>query len=333
MPENVPRLGFLGVGWIGRQRMEAVARAGAGHVAVVCDADPAVARAAADAVGCARVCASIDELLDAELDGLVIATPTALHAAHGRLALERNLPVFTQKPLARTESECAGLIQLARRADVALGVDMSYRHVAAVRAALDRLHAGAIGTPHAAELVFHNAYGPDKPWARDARLAGGGALIDLGPHLIDLARLFLGGLDFRAVHADLFASGQRLDGDLDVVEDQAFAQVTLEDGRVVRIACSWWLPAGTDAVIEATFLGDGRALRIRNVAGSFYDFEASLVHGRSSEQIAGPPDDWGPRALVDWARKLAGDRRYDPEVEQLLDVARLIDAIYGRQER
>ena len=333
MTENTPRLGFLGVGWIGRQRMEALARAGAGRVAVVCDADCAAARAAADGVGCGRVCASLEELLDAELDGVVIATPTALHAEHARLALERNLPVFTQKPLARTESECVGLTQLARRADVALGVDMSYRHVAAVGAALDRLHAGAIGTPHAAELVFHNAYGPDKAWARDARLAGGGALIDLGPHLIDLARLFLGRLDFRAVHADLFAAGERVDGDPAVVEDQAFAHVTLADGRVVRIACSWWLPAGTDAVIEATFLGEGRALRIRNVAGSFYDFEALLMHGRSCKQIAGPPDEWGPRALIDWARRLADGGRYDPEVEQLLDVARLIDAIYGREER
>ena len=68
--------------------------------------------------------------------------------------------------------------------DALLGVDMSYRYVAAVTAALDALHAGAIGRPHAADLVFHNAYGPDKAWVRDAELAGGGALIDLGCHLV-----------------------------------------------------------------------------------------------------------------------------------------------------
>jgi predicted dehydrogenase len=328
--DGLPRLGFLGVGWIGRHRMEAVRRAGEAQVSAVADLDADAARAGAGAVGCSSVCSDIDELLGFELDGVVIATPTALHAEQARRALEHGVPVFCQKPLGRTAGECQALVELARGANVPLGVDMSYRHVSAVTAALAYLRGGAIGDVHAAELVFHNAYGPDKAWVRDVELAGGGALIDLGCHLIDLARLFLGPLEPDSIHADLFAAGARLDPDPAVVEDQAFAQVTLADGRVVRLACSWWLPAGTDAVIEASFLGEGRALRIRNVGGSFYDFEAVLLDGREAEQIAAPPDDWGPRALVQWARQLRNGRRFDPEVEQLVQVARVIDGIYGR---
>ena len=207
---------------------------------------------------------------------------------------------------------------------------MSYRHLAAVRAALAALRAGRIGEPHAAELVFHNAYGPDREWARDAGLAGGGALIDLGCHLVDLARLFLGSVSAQRVHSDLFASGARLGPDPSQVEDLALAQVTLADGRAMRIACSWWLPAGIDALIEASFIGHGRALTIRNVAGSFYDFEALLVEGRRSRRICEPPDDWGGRALIDWASRLTSDPWFDAEVEQQVDVARVIDQIYGR---
>jgi predicted dehydrogenase len=192
------------------------------------------------------------------------------------------------------------------------------------------LQAGRIGEPHAAELVFHNAYGPDSGWARDAALAGGGALVDLGCHLIDLARLFLGPLRPADVHADLFAGGRRLKPDPDEVEDLALAQVTLQDGRVLRLACSWWQPLGTDAVIEATFIGDGRALRVANVGGSFYDFEALLIEGSRAERLAAPPDEWGGRMLVDWARRLPADGRYDPAVEDVVEVAELIDAIYGR---
>jgi predicted dehydrogenase len=330
--DTLPRLGFLGVGWIGRHRMEAVARAGAAVVGAIADADAAAARSAAQAAGCDTVMTTLDELLDPELhlDGMVIATPTALHASQVAAALELGLPVFCQKPLGRTAAECEALIHQAERADVPLGVDMSYRHVTAVTTALNYMRAGAIGDVHAAELVFHNAYGPDKAWVRDVELAGGGALIDLGCHLIDLARLFLGSLEPEDVHADLFAGGARLQPDPAVVEDQAFAQLTLADGRALRIACSWWLPAGTDAVIEATFLGEGRALRIRNVGGSFYDFEALLVDGRQVEQIEGPPDEWGGRALIDWARRLGNGRHYDPEVEQIVQVARVIDRIYGR---
>jgi predicted dehydrogenase len=310
--------------------MEAVHRAGAARVAAVADADQAAARAAAASVRCGQVCADLDGLLSDDLDGVVIATPTALHAEQAGRALERGVPVFCQKPLGRSARECRKVIELARRADVPLGVDMSYRYVDAVQRALEALHAGRIGEPHAAELTFHNAYGPDKAWVRDVELAGGGALIDLGCHLIDLARLFLGELVAASVHADLFASGTRLGADPRRVEDLALAQVTLDDGRAIRVACSWWLPAGTDAVVDVSFIGEGRALSIRNVGGSFYDFEALLLDGRKAERLAAPPDEWGGRALIAWAERVGRERSYDHSVEQLVQVAELIDRIYGR---
>jgi predicted dehydrogenase len=331
--ERLPRLGFLGVGWIGRQRMEALDQAGTGCVVAVADRDREAARSAAGAVGCEAVCEGLDALLDHELDGVVIATPTALHATQVEDVLERGLPVFCQKPLGRPLVETRRLVDRARPADLALGVDMSYRHLAAVAAALRELRAGRIGEPYAADLVFHNAYGPDKPWVRDVELAGGGALIDLGPHLLDLARLFLGELSVAAVHADLFAAGRRLEPDPDGVEDLALAQISLTRERVVRLGCSWWIPAGQDAVIEATFYGPEGALRVANVGGSFYDFEALALHGRMAETLARSPDDWGGRALVAWSRSLAVGRGFDPEVESLVDVAAVIDAVYGRGVR
>jgi len=329
-PPRTARLGFLGVGWIGRQRMIAAHSAGAATVVGVADLDGMAARTAADDVGCDTVVADLDALLALELDGVVIATPTGLHARHVAAALRAGIPVFAQKPLARTEEETRRLVGLARERDLRLGVDMSYRHLAATRAALDRLHAGAIGTVHAVELTFHNAYGPDKGWARDVALAGGGALLDLGCHLLDLASLFLGRLDAVAVHADLFSGGRRLPPDPRVVEDLALAQLTLGGGEAVRLACSWWLPMGADAVIELTFLGSRGALRIANVGGSFFDFEAVEIHGRSLERLVGPPDDWGPRALLEWARALPHAPGFDPEVERLGDVAGVIDRILGR---
>jgi predicted dehydrogenase len=276
------------------------------------------------------VCADLDEMLGLGLDGIVIASPTGLHADQARAALEQGLAVFCQKPLGRTAAECSELVHLARRADVALGVDMSYRHTAAVQAALASLHAGEIGRPHHAELVFHNAYGPDKPWALDGRLAGGGALIDLGCHLMDLARLFFGTVAVRSLHADLFCEGEPLNGDPSQVEDLALAQLTLEDGRTLRLACSWWLPAGTDAVIEASFLGRRRALTVRNVGGSLHDLETVLVEGRTARRICKPPDPWGGRALLAWASRLGGNGSFDPDVQQLVEVAEVLDRIYGR---
>ncbi len=94
-----PKLGFLGVGWIGRNRLDALAASGAAEVAAV--ADPAVT----EEMHGLEPLASLEELLACDLDGVVIATPSALHAEQAIAALERGLPVFCQKPLARTAAE------------------------------------------------------------------------------------------------------------------------------------------------------------------------------------------------------------------------------------
>jgi predicted dehydrogenase len=60
------------------------------------------------------------------------------------------------------------------------------------------MRSGELGRVFAVDLVFHNAYGPDKPWFYDPELAGGGCVMDLGVHLVDLA---LWSLDFPGVTA------------------------------------------------------------------------------------------------------------------------------------
>jgi predicted dehydrogenase len=323
-----PRLGFIGTGWIGRQRMEALAGAGAAEVAAVADADQQAARVAALAVGCDSVHSQLDALLDLPLDGIVIATPTALHAAQAARVLEAGRHVFCQKPLGRTEPECRRLIELARRRDLALGVDMSYRHLAATAAVRARLP--ELGRVHALELTFHNAYGPDKPWAHDVTLAGGGALIDLGCHLLDLADELTGPLEPESLQADLMRDGRLLSADPIEVEDLALVQLRTRDGRVVRLACSWWLAAGRDAVIELTLLGTGRALRITNLGGSFYDFRAELLDGRQTQALSEPGEDWGAGAILAWARRVGAGAGFDCDVERVARVAGVIDRIYGR---
>jgi predicted dehydrogenase len=324
------RLGFLGVGWIGRHRMLAVHRSGLATVAAVADADPAVAEKAAAEVGAPAV--RPEALLDGGLglDGVVIATPSALHADQAITALDAGLAVFCQKPLGRTAEECAAVVAAARRADRLLGVDLSYRHLRAVEAMHELVVSGGIGDVFAVDLVFHNAYGPDKAWFRDRALAGGGCVIDLGIHLVDLALWMLGGPKVETVEARLFAGGRPLPAEPDVVEDHAVARLDLASGAVVNLACSWFLHAGCDAVISAAFHGTTGGVSLRNVGGSFYDFRADLHRGTTAEALAVPPDDWGGRAAVAWAQRLAAGDRFDPAVEDIVAVARVLDRIYGR---
>lgn len=333
MPVSALRLGFLGAGWIGRNRLEAIVGAGAGAVAAVADAAPDVAaRVVADHGG--DVVAPdrlVDEADRLGLDGVVIATPSALHADQAIAALDRGLPVFCQKPLGRTAAECAAVVDAARRADRLLAVDLSYRHLAAVGAVREQLSAGSIGDVYAVDLVFHNAYGPDKAWFTDPALSGGGCVIDLGIHLVDLALWLLGdGAKVDHVSSRLFVGGRPLDAGAGRVEDHALAQLDLADGTALSLACSWFLHAGCDAVIRANFHGTTGTLEVANVGGSFYDFEARLHRGTSTSTLVHPPDDWGGRAVISWARRVAEGARFDPGNDDVVAVASVLDRIYGR---
>ena len=103
---------------------------------------------------------SLEEMLALKPDGVVIATPSALHAAQCVQAFDAGAAVFCQKPLARTAAEVAAVLDAARRSDRLLGVDLSYRFTAAMQAIRKQVQSGELGRVFAADLIFHNAYGP-----------------------------------------------------------------------------------------------------------------------------------------------------------------------------
>ena len=325
-----PRIGFLGLGWIGRHRMQAVLEAGDATVAALADAAEAARGEAATLAPEATTAETLEDLLDADLDGIVIATPSALHAAQSLKALDAGLAVFCQKPVGRTAAEVHAVVDAAERADRLLGVDMCYRHCAATQPIAAAIQAGELGRVFAADLTFHNAYGPDKPWYYDRNLSGGGCLIDLGVHLVDLALWALGFPRVVQVSGRLFADGEMLARGTDAVEDYAIATLVTEAGTAIRIACSWNLAAGQDAVIEAAFYGTSGGMAMRNPGGGYYDFETARMTGTARETIVRPPDAWGGRPVVEWAQRLARGEGFDAEARSLVTVAEIFDRIYGR---
>lgn len=323
-----PKLGFLGVGWIGRHRLESVSNAGVADIRVLADPVDENLKAGQLLAPEAKRVATFDELLADDLDGVVIATPSALHAEQCRIALERGLAVFCQKPLARDGTEVSTVIAAAKRANRLLGVDLSYRHVEGLKAIRQFVMAGAFGTVFAADLVFHNAYGPGKPWFYDRALSGGGCLIDLGIHLVDLAFWILRDRVVN-VSSALFAEGLRLKPGAQAIEDYATARMEMASGAMVNLACSWKAHAGADAVIEATFHGTKGGATLRNIRGSFTEFRAEGFNGTSRQLLAEPPDPWGGGAILQWTRRLQESPAFDPAILEHEEVARTLDRIYG----
>ena len=325
------RLGFLGVGWIGRHRLEAVAKSGIAEIVAIADPSRAEAEAARAAAPRARLFDRYEDLLGLPLDGIVIATPSAMHAGQAILALEQGLAVFCQKPLGRNAAETRRVVSAARAADRLLGVDMSYRTLDGVRRMGEFCRSGRLGRLYTGDFVFHNAYGPDKDWFYDRRLSGGGCVMDLGIHLVDLALWLFGDARVERTQSRLFAGGEPLPRRPRAVEDYALVTMHLEGGAVARIACSWRLSAGREAVIEASVYGTEGAVMLRNVNGSFYDFVAEHCVGTRREILAEPPEPWGGRAIVEWASRVASGAGFDPAAERLVVAAEAIDGIYGRR--
>ena len=323
-------LGFLGLGWIGRNRMEAMLATGEAKAIALCDSNPEMVASAQEIAPDAQALVSFDEMLAQQPDGVVIATPSALHAEQCIAAFDAGVAVFCQKPLGRNANEVRAVLDAAERADRLLGVDLSYRHTAAMQSIRERVRSGELGKIFAADLTFHNAYGPQSGWFWDAKLSGGGCLIDLGVHLVDLALWLLDFPEVVGARGTLMRDGHSVGPD--EVENYATGELTLANGAQVRIACSWNLNAGQEAVIDATFHGTAASARMHNRNGSFFDFAAELMRGRDWELLVAPPDDWGGRAAAEWARKLAAGERFSGTTTGLLASAQALDRLYARAD-
>jgi predicted dehydrogenase len=351
----------VGLGWIGLHRLQSLLQEEIAEVVAICDPDADAMEAATQVVPQAHQVRSLDELWTCELDGVVIATPSALHAAQALAALRNGKAVFCQKPLARTAVEARQIVDAAREANLLLEVDFCYRHVTGVEQMRRVVRSGELGEIFCIDLTFHNAYGPDKAWFYTSDLSGGGCVIDLGIHLVDLTGWITGEWGFEDVRSTLWRQGRPMTELAGSVEECAIAEWRQPSGAGVRLACSWNLSAGQDAVIEARFYGTRGAVALRNLEGSFFDFLTEHYVGtqrhvlkaagdvpvdterrngapfdenhRDSETVVGKNawDAWGGKALIQWTKRLTEACRFDEGIVRAVSVAELLDAIYARE--
>src|SRR5690606_1986314 len=326
--DTLPKLGFLGVGWIGKNRLEALTTEGLTEDIAVCDPHQPSVENTFKSVPSAKVSESFDELLNSDVDGIVIATPSALHSKQAIQALQRGKAVFCQKPLGRDLTETKAVVHAAQQADRLLAVDYSYRFTKGIAAVKELLDQEALGKIFAVEAIFHNAYGPDKAWFYDPGLSGGGCLIDLGSHLVDLIFYLFKSPAIEVRYANLLAQGRPLVSRGERVEDFAEAQLKTSTGISIHLACSWKLSVGKDAAIALKIYGTHGGVSFHNVNGSFYDFQADFFTQNNRKTLVNPPDDWGGKAIQHWGRQLAKGNQFNNENYELIKSAALLEEIY-----
>ena len=196
----------IGSGFIGPVHVEALRRIGVNVVGVL-DATPEVTERAANRMGLGKAYASLEELLDDDRVQVIhIATPNHLHFGMAEAALRAGKHVMCEKPLAMNAADTAQLVELAREAGVAAGVDYNIRFYPLCLEARDMVRRGDVGeiTSVCGSYVQDwLLYTTDYSWRVEAEQGGQlRAVADIGTHWLDLMHV-VSGLEIQEVFADL----------------------------------------------------------------------------------------------------------------------------------
>ncbi len=192
------RWGIAGFGWVAADYMVPAIIAAGGQVSAVADPS-AAARQRAEGAGL-RAFGTTEAMLGSGLcDLLYVATPNDAHLGPVEAAAAAGIPVLSEKPMAGTLGE-AETIAAVVSGRVLYGTAFDQRHHPAHAAMADAVRDGAIGRPVAMRVVYacwvDPGWSPDGAphdnWRADPRRAGGGAVIDLALHGLDLAQRLLG---------------------------------------------------------------------------------------------------------------------------------------------
>ncbi len=183
------RWGVIGCGGIARRRTipEGILPALNSELVAVFDANVPVAQEMAQELG-VKGYASEDELLcDTNVDAVYIATPVFLHAKQAIKALQSGKHVLVEKPPAMTVNESELMVEEAKKRNLKLGVGFMMRFHGLHQKLRRMVADGELGTPVLGRAQLSCWYPPmDGAWRQDPSLGGGGALIDMGNHLLDL---------------------------------------------------------------------------------------------------------------------------------------------------
>jgi predicted dehydrogenase len=273
------RAGVVGLGWAGQQHMAAYADLPDVDLVALAGREPVPLRELGEQFGVAperRFDDWPDLLTQSDLDVLSIAAPTTLHAPIAIAALDAGIHVLSEKPLAESAEVGERMVQAAERNQRVLDVSFNHRRRGVVKALKDLIDGGSLGAIYYAKAGWVRRQGIPTlgSWFTRRVTAGGGPLMDLGVHMIDIVLHLLGEPSVRTVTAATYAEfGPRGLGsapaatmsktgdfgtDFDV-EDLSTAFLRLSGGATLLLESSWaqWVPE--DQCYVTVYGADGGA--------------------------------------------------------------------------
>jgi predicted dehydrogenase len=326
------RIAVVGAGAIAQlAHLPVLSKMRGAQLVALCDNDGPKARALADRLAIPDVFTDIDELLELEeLDAVVVATPNHLHEPHVLSAIAAGVHVLCERPLAFTARGVERILAAAARADRKVAVANNHRFRADVQA-LDRfLHGGELGRLAGVRSGSYQLKLPGGAgsggWRGRRPEAGGGAFMDQGVPLLDLALWLADYPDPVRVTAHM---------------DRGAGKNAVEDAMLVHLECAGGLTFSFD--ITRAYVGDEERwwFEVLAARGS-----ARLAPLRVVKELNGRPTDVSPggatsrdsafvqsyRAeLAHFIAVVTGEAKYEAPTDQVT-LHRVLEAIYKSAE-
>jgi predicted dehydrogenase len=228
-------VGIVGVGAIAQlAHLPALAKLKDVEVVALCDNDGPKAAAIAERFGVPHVFTDIEDLLEIEMDAVIIATPNHLHEPHVLSALKNGVNVLCERPLALGSRGVERILAAAERSKLKVKVGNNHRFRSDVQQLVRFLEGGELGGLHSVRAGEYRFGNPHAGWRRRRAEAGGGAFLEHGLPLLDLA-LWLA--DFpRPVRVSAVSEGPRSPA---AVEDSMVVQLECASGITIVCDTTW----------------------------------------------------------------------------------------------
>ena len=321
--------------------------------------DEAALADAADRLGFAHTETDWEDAID-EVDVFYNLGPNHLHPEPSIAALERDVPVFCEKPLAPTVEDAERMAAAARESDAIAGCAFNYRFVPAIQYAKNLIDAGDLGTIRHVRGHYLQDWGtdPEDPWSwrMDEDLAGSGALGDLGAHTIDLARFLVGeragDIERVSGHTETFIEERPVEDGNETcpvtVDDAYSAQAEFESGAMGTFEASRMASGHKNDHTIAVHGSEGslkfaleRLNELEVLRGESRGYETVLVTDESDPYVE---HWWPPGHVLGWEHTfvhedyeflsaVAEGESYEPSFETAAEVQRVLDAIERSDER
>lgn len=287
--KNKIKWGVIGSGGIAQRRTipEGIVQAEHAELVAVYDINLEVNKAVAAKFN-AKAVQSIQELLDSDIDAIYIASPVNMHLEHAIACAKGKKHIFCEKPLGMTVEEAEAMIKVCQHEGVYLGTGLMMRFLAQHQAALKLIQEGKLGKPVFGRAQLSCWYPPiEGAWRQDPVVGGGGSLMDMGSHCIDLLEMFFGPV--KSVSCFINNSVHDYQS-----EDASIVSLSFKNGALATVDSCFCIPDNSSKNILELYGSQGSILAKgtigQGVSGEMAAYLENDAIGYDANQVRGDCD-------------------------------------------